>query len=129
MAGGAGGVGGPAQGWVFTQLPSSQGGEGEDGAAGMRRQRESRRVGAGRRALPFQKPSHEHAPVPGTKLHIWSHFPGRREKKKSLSKNIFSSSPHLGLEQPGWVTAREVVQATCSRASGSTKGGEETPSP
>lgn len=38
------------------------------------------------------------------KLHIWSHFPGR---KKRLSKNILSFSPHPGARTAQLVTSEE----------------------
>lgn len=43
------------------------------------------------------------APAPGNKLHIWSHFPGR----KKFSKNIFSFSPHAGARAARLVTSYE----------------------
>lgn len=72
-------------------LPFEWGGEGKRGRVSRRKKK--RRPEEETRALPYQKPFHSHAPVPGNKSHIWSHFPG---KKKSLSKNIFSFSPHPG---------------------------------
>lgn len=94
---------GQAQRWSFPAR--GRGGRGGLQGCGGRGGREQKGW-EGRRALPFQKPSHLPTPVPGNKLHIWSHFPGRRKKKASL-KIFFLSHLILGLELPSWVTAKK----------------------